>query len=59
MNTVSPSTAPPADVVVPPVVAELYRITDPGRSRGFYEALGLEFRRDMDIVCGGEKEVTN
>jgi catechol 2,3-dioxygenase-like lactoylglutathione lyase family enzyme len=25
----------------------MYRITDPERSRGFYEALGLEFRRDM------------
>jgi hypothetical protein len=27
--------------------------------RGFYGALGLEFRRDMDIVWGGEKEATN
>jgi hypothetical protein len=31
----------------------MYRITDPERSRSFYEA---EFRRDMDIVRGGEKE---
>jgi lactoylglutathione lyase len=37
----------------------MYRITDPERSRTFYEALGLEFRRDMDIVRGGEKEATN
>ena len=37
----------------------MYRITDPARSRAFYEALGLEFRRDMDIVRGGEKEATN
>jgi lactoylglutathione lyase len=37
----------------------MYRITDPDRSRRFYEALGLEFRRDMDIVRGGEKEATN
>lgn len=37
----------------------MYRITDPDRSRDFYEALGLEFRRDMDIVRGGEKEATN
>jgi lactoylglutathione lyase len=37
----------------------MYRITDPGRSRRFYEALGLEFRRDMDIVRNGEKEATN
>jgi lactoylglutathione lyase len=37
----------------------MYRITDPERSRAFYEALGLEFRRDMDIVRGGEREATN
>ena len=37
----------------------MYRITDPARSRAFYEALGLEFRRDMDIVRDGEKEATN
>jgi lactoylglutathione lyase len=37
----------------------MYRITDPERSRAFYEALGLEFRRDMDIVRDGEREATN
>jgi len=37
----------------------MYRITDPSRSRVFYEALGLEFRREMDIVRDGEKEATN
>ena len=37
----------------------MYRITDPEKSRAFYEALGLEFRRDMDIVRNGEKEATN
>jgi lactoylglutathione lyase len=37
----------------------MYRITDPDRSRTFYEALGLEFRRDMDIVRDGQKEATN
>ena len=37
----------------------MYRITDPGKSRAFYEALGLEFRREFDIVRGGEKEATN
>jgi lactoylglutathione lyase len=37
----------------------MYRITDPKKSRAFYEALGLEFRRDMDIVRGGETEATN
>ena len=37
----------------------MYRITDPDKSRTFYEALGLEFRREMDIVRGGETEATN
>jgi lactoylglutathione lyase len=37
----------------------MLRITDPGRSRAFYEALGMEFRRDMDIVRDGQKEATN
>ena len=37
----------------------MYRITDPPRSRGFYEALGFEFRREMDIVRNGELEATN
>jgi len=37
----------------------MYRITDPDKSRAFYEALGLEFRNEMDIVRNGEKEATN
>lgn len=37
----------------------MVRITDPDRSRAFYEALGLEFRRKMDIICDGEVEATN
>jgi lactoylglutathione lyase len=37
----------------------MLRITDPARTRTFYEALGLEFRREFDIVRGGEKEATN
>jgi len=37
----------------------MVRITDPQRSRAFYEALGFRFERDMDIVRGGEKEATN
>ena len=37
----------------------MYRITDPDRSRAFYEALGFEFRREMDIVRDGEREATN
>jgi lactoylglutathione lyase len=37
----------------------MYRITEPARSRAFYEALGFEFRREMDIVRNGETEATN
>ena len=37
----------------------MLRVTHPDRSRAFYEALGLEFRRDMDIVRNGETEATN
>jgi lactoylglutathione lyase len=37
----------------------MYRITDPEKSRGFYEALGFEFRRELPIVRGGEVEATN
>jgi lactoylglutathione lyase len=35
------------------------RVTDPDRSRAFYEALGFRFERDMDIVRNGETEATN
>jgi lactoylglutathione lyase len=34
----------------------MLRITDPERSRAFYEALGFEFRRESPIVRGGETE---
>ena len=37
----------------------MLRITDPEKTRAFYEALGLEFRGEMDIVRNGEKEATN
>jgi lactoylglutathione lyase len=37
----------------------MVRITDPERSRAFYEALGFTFSRDMDIVRNGEVEATN
>jgi lactoylglutathione lyase len=37
----------------------MVRITDPAKSRAFYEALGFEFERDMDIVRNGELEATN
>jgi lactoylglutathione lyase len=36
----------------------MLRITDPEKSRAFYEALGLEFRRESDIVRNGELEAT-
>ncbi|MGZ4372036.1 MAG: VOC family protein [Gaiellaceae bacterium] len=37
----------------------MVRITDPEKSRAFYEAIGLELRRDFDIVRNGELEATN
>ena len=37
----------------------MVRITDPDRSRAFYEALGFRFNRDMDIVRDGKVEATN
>jgi lactoylglutathione lyase len=37
----------------------MVRITDPERSRAFYEALGFRFAHDMDIVRDGELEATN
>ena len=30
----------------------MYRITDPDRSRAFYEALGFEFKRQVDLHRG-------
>jgi lactoylglutathione lyase len=37
----------------------MYRITDPAKSRAFYEALGFRFRRELPIVRDGELEATN
>lgn len=37
----------------------MYRITDPDRSRAFYEALGFVKSRQMPIVRNGELEATN
>ena len=37
----------------------MLRITDADRSRAFYEALGLELRRDLPIVRDGQLEATN
>jgi lactoylglutathione lyase len=44
---------------VPEFLHTMVRITDPERSRAFYEALGFRFDRDMDIVRDGEVEATN
>jgi lactoylglutathione lyase len=44
---------------MPSYMHTMVRITDPQRSRGFYEALGFRFSRDMDIVRNGELEATN
>jgi catechol 2,3-dioxygenase-like lactoylglutathione lyase family enzyme len=37
----------------------MLRITDPKGSRVFYEALGMEFRRELPIVRDGQLEATN
>jgi lactoylglutathione lyase len=37
----------------------MVRITDPERSRAFYEALGFTFASDFDIVRDGQVEATN
>ncbi|MFN2629356.1 MAG: GNAT family N-acetyltransferase [Gaiellaceae bacterium] len=50
---------PSYDAVMTRYLHTMYRITDPESSRAFYEALGLEFRNEMDIVRGGQREATN
>jgi lactoylglutathione lyase len=44
---------------VPSFLHTMVRITDPERSRAFYEALGFTYSRDLDIVRNGELEATN
>jgi len=44
---------------MPRYLHTMYRITDPERSRAFYELLGFEFRKEMPIVRNGELEATN
>ena len=44
---------------MPSFLHTMVRITDPDKSRAFYEALGFTFEREMDIVRDGEKEATN
>ncbi len=47
------------DPRMPTFLHTMVRVTDPQRSRTFYEALGFAFSRDMDIVRNGELEATN
>ena len=44
---------------MPRYLHTMYRITDPARSRAFYETLGFEFSRELPIVRDGELEATN
>jgi lactoylglutathione lyase len=37
----------------------MVRVTDPERSRAFYEALGMEYRRELPIVRNDRLEATN
>ncbi len=37
----------------------MVRVTDPAKSRAFYQALGFTFSREMDIVRNNELEATN
>ncbi len=37
----------------------MVRVTDPEKSRAFYEALGFRYTRDLDIVRDGALEATN
>ena len=37
----------------------MVRITDPAKSRAFYEALGFTFSGEFDIVRDGQREATN
>ena len=44
---------------MPRYLHTMLRITDPERSRAFYEALGFAFSNEFDIVRDGEREATN
>jgi lactoylglutathione lyase len=44
---------------MPRYLHTMYRITDPERSRAFYERLGFEFRKELPIVRNSELEATN
>jgi lactoylglutathione lyase len=44
---------------MPKYLHTMVRVTDPQRSRAFYEALGFRFSRELDIVRNNELEATN
>src|SRR5437773_4132973 len=44
---------------MPRYLHTMYRITDPARSRAFYELLGFELRKESPIMRKGELEATN
>jgi catechol 2,3-dioxygenase-like lactoylglutathione lyase family enzyme len=44
---------------MPRYLHTMLRITDPARSRAFYEALGFRFSSEMEIVREGALEATN
>jgi lactoylglutathione lyase len=44
---------------MPSFLHTMVRVTNPEKSRAFYEALGFTFDREMDIVRNGEREATN
>jgi lactoylglutathione lyase len=44
---------------MPRYLHTMVRITDPAKSRAFYESLGFRFESEMDIVRNGELEATN
>jgi lactoylglutathione lyase len=54
-----PGHAQPYDADMTTFLHTMVRITDPEKSRAFYEALGFRFSRDMDIVRNGALEATN
>lgn len=54
-----PGLGSPTIQTMPRFLHTMVRITDPETSRRFYEALGLEFRRELPIVRDGELEATN
>ncbi len=47
------------DAAVAHFLHTMVRITDPARSRAFYEALGFRFSDELDLVRNGELEATN